>query len=188
MRKAWKPHSSRPILIYFEFRSKPSLIAVNCMDPHSPHKLFATKYCFLIPGDDTSFFFFNFFLFRFFVILRYHQFLQKLFYYYYYYLLIYLFSLLFFFMKIIFIFSCSGMFRDVPECSVFPVLSTPYHQALWSADGPNTKLRSTSMNVEGSDDFYSLRFNIIRFKYFNSCLFCLLFLEKKKIKKEKKNR
>ena len=27
-------------------------------------------------------------------------------------------------MKIIFIFSCSGMFRDVPECSVFRVLST----------------------------------------------------------------
>lgn len=90
-----------------------------------------------------------------------------------------------FFMKVIFI---VFMFRDVPECSVFPVLSTPYHQALWSADGPNTKLRSTSMNVEGSDDFYSLRFNIIRFKYFNSCLFGLLFLEKKKIKKEKKNR
>ena len=36
---------------------------------------------------------------------------------------------LFIFMKIIFIFSCSGMFRDVPECSVFQVLSTP------SADG-----------------------------------------------------
>ena len=28
-------------------------------------------------------------------------------------------------MKITFIFSCSGMFRDVPECSVFLVLSTP---------------------------------------------------------------
>ena len=27
-------------------------------------------------------------------------------------------------MKIIFIFSCSGMFRHVPECSVFRVLST----------------------------------------------------------------
>ena len=30
-----------------------------------------------------------------------------------------------FFMKIIFIFSCSGMFRNVPECSMFGVLSTP---------------------------------------------------------------
>ena len=28
-------------------------------------------------------------------------------------------------MKIIFIFSCSGMFRNVPECSMFRVLSTP---------------------------------------------------------------
>ena len=27
-------------------------------------------------------------------------------------------------MKIIFIFSCSGMFRHVPECSLFRVLST----------------------------------------------------------------
>ena len=55
--KAWKPPSSRPILIYFEFRSKPSLITVIWMDPHSPKKFIATKYCFLILGDDTSFFF-----------------------------------------------------------------------------------------------------------------------------------
>ena len=33
--------------------------------------------------------------------------------------------LFFLFMKDIFIFSCSGMFRDVPECSMFRVLSTP---------------------------------------------------------------
>ena len=33
--------------------------------------------------------------------------------------------LIFFFMKVIFIFSCSGMFRNVPECSMFQVLSTP---------------------------------------------------------------
>ena len=52
-----KTPSSRPILIYFEFRSKPSLIAVICMDRHTPNKLFATKYCFLILGDDSSFFF-----------------------------------------------------------------------------------------------------------------------------------
>ena len=31
----------------------------------------------------------------------------------------------FFFIKITYIFSCSGMFRNVPECSVFLVLSTP---------------------------------------------------------------
>ena len=30
-----------------------------------------------------------------------------------------------FFMKITFIFSCFGIFRDIPGCSVFPVLSTP---------------------------------------------------------------
>ena len=48
VRKAWKPPSSRSILIYFEFRSKPSLITVICMDSHSPNKLSATKYCFLI--------------------------------------------------------------------------------------------------------------------------------------------
>ena len=58
MKKAWKPPSSRPISIYFEFSSKPSLITVVCMDPHSPKKLFATKYWFLILWDDTSFFFF----------------------------------------------------------------------------------------------------------------------------------
>ena len=33
--------------------------------------------------------------------------------------------MIFFSMKIIFIFSCSGMFRHVPECSVFRTLSTP---------------------------------------------------------------
>ena len=37
-----------------------------------------------------------------------------------------------FFMKIIFIFPCSGMFRDVPECSVFLVLSTA---VMYSAAG-----------------------------------------------------
>ena len=35
MRKAWKPSSSRLISIYFEFRSKPSLITVICMNPRS---------------------------------------------------------------------------------------------------------------------------------------------------------
>ena len=33
------------------------------MDPHSPNKLIATKYCFLILGDDTSFFFFILFIY-----------------------------------------------------------------------------------------------------------------------------
>ena len=67
---------SRPILIYFELRSKPSLLTVIWMDLHSPKKFIATKYCFLILGDDTSFFFFLsfflcFFIFRFCVMLCY---------------------------------------------------------------------------------------------------------------------
>ena len=33
-------------------------------------------------------------------------------------------------MKIIFIFSCSGMFRNVPDCSMFQVLSTPTKKCL----------------------------------------------------------
>ena len=113
-----KTPSSRPILIYFEFRSKPSLITVICMDPHSPNKLFATKYCFLILGDE--FLFLNhFFIFRFFffVILRYFvisNFTKTM-------LLLSFYFINFFSMKIAFIFSCSGMFRHVPECSMFHV-------------------------------------------------------------------
>ena len=87
---------SRPILIQFELRSKPSLITVICMDPQSPNKLIATKYCFLILGDDTSFFFF--FSFFFFLLLL-------LFYFMYFFLCIY------FCHENYFIFSCSGMFH-----------------------------------------------------------------------------
>ena len=61
VRKAWRPLSSWPILIHFNFWGKPSLIIaiIFCMyPPHSPNKLIATKYCFLIVGDDTSFVFF----------------------------------------------------------------------------------------------------------------------------------
>ena len=41
------------------------------MDPHSPNKLFATKYCFLILGDEFLFLnhFFIFLFFLFYVIL-----------------------------------------------------------------------------------------------------------------------
>ena len=39
MRKAWNPPFLRPILIYFEFRSKPSLITVICMDPRPTNYL-----------------------------------------------------------------------------------------------------------------------------------------------------
>ena len=90
------------------------------MDPQSPNKLIATKYCFLILGDDTSFFFFISIFFVVFVvvvvILCYYLFLQKFYYYYFIYL---------FFLENYFIFSCSGMFRNVPECSMFRILSTP---------------------------------------------------------------
>ena len=119
---AWQ---TRPILIYFEFRSKASLISVICMDPHSPNKLYATRYCFLILGDDTSFFFLIisvFFVFLlFYAILCYFLIIN---FYKNYFFIILLFNY-FFFRKIIFVFSRSGMFRHVQECFVFRVLSTP---------------------------------------------------------------
>ena len=37
--KAWKPPSSRPIWIYFEFRGKPSLITVISIDPRPTNYL-----------------------------------------------------------------------------------------------------------------------------------------------------
>ena len=130
--KLKKPPSSRPILIYFEFRSKPSLITVICMNPHLPNKFqsVATKYCFLILREDTCFFFLIISLFC--VIFCYYTllliFTKNI--------LLLLFHYIFFFMKIIFIFACFGMFRDVPECSgmfrhvaacsVFRVLSTAW--------------------------------------------------------------
>ena len=84
------------------------------MDPHTPHKLFATKYCFLIPGDDTSFFFFLSFFFGFllfYVVISFYKFILLL-------LLLLLFFFFFFSWKLFFIFSCSRMFRNVP-CSGF---------------------------------------------------------------------
>ena len=116
--KAWKPPSLRPILIYFEFRSKPSLITIICMDPHSPNKLFATKYFSLILGGE--FLFLNhFFIFRFFlVILCYFVIIN--FYKNYVIIIIILFNY-FFSWKLLLFFhvpGCSGMFRNVP-CSGF---------------------------------------------------------------------
>ena len=72
------------------------------MGPHSPNKLFATKYCF-------SFSLFLYFSIFFVIILRYHEFLQKSFYYYY-----FLFFSYFFFHENYFYFF---MFRDVPGFS-----------------------------------------------------------------------
>ena len=104
-----------------EFRSKPSLITVICMNPHSPNKFefVAKKYCFLILREDTSFFFliislfFVFFFCYFTLLLIFTKIILSLFFF------IFFFheNYFNFFMKIILIFSCSGMFRDVPECS-----------------------------------------------------------------------
>ena len=121
VRKACKPSSSRPISIYFEFRSKPSLITVICIGSHSPNKLFATKYCFLILGilhcTSFFFFFFPFFLWLFYVIIKFYK---------NHFIIIIIF---FFFHENFFLFLhvpwCSRIFRNVPECSVFRVLTTP---------------------------------------------------------------
>ena len=121
-----KPPFSRPILIYFEFRSKPSLITVICMDPHSPNKLFATKYCFLILRDDTSFFFFLSLFFVFFfcyftLSLTFKKILLLLLWLLLWLLLLWL--LLLFHENYFYFFpGCSGIFRNVLACSeMFPV-------------------------------------------------------------------
>ena len=75
-------------------------------------------------GDNTSFFSsISLFFVSFFVILRYYLFLQKLFYYYY--IIIIFYENYFYFFMFRDVPGCSGMFRHVPECSVFRVLSTP---------------------------------------------------------------
>ena len=82
------------------------------MDPHSPNKLFATKYCFLIPGDDTSFFFFislSFGFLLFYVIID--------FYINYFILFIFIHENYFYFFMFRDVPGCSGMFRHVPACS-----------------------------------------------------------------------
>ena len=120
VRKVWKTPSSQPILLYFEFRSRPSLITGICMDPHSPNKSIATKYCFLILGDDTSLFFliislffFSFLFLLFYVILLLLVFTKII--------LLLLFYSIFFSWKLFLFFHVpgySGMFRYVP-CSGF---------------------------------------------------------------------
>ena len=121
-RRPENPISSRPILIYFEFRGKLSLITVICVDPHSHNKI-------LFPHTRRWYSFF-FFIYLFFVFMICY---------------VILFSLLFLiFTKIIQIiifiiiillidfsyknyvnFSWTWMFRKIPEYSVFLVLSTP---------------------------------------------------------------
>ena len=104
-----KPPSSRPILIYFAFTHychlhKPSLaqqILYDCDKILFSHT--QRRYLFLFLD---YFIIFRYFL-LFYVIINFYK--KKI---------ITVISLYFFFMKIIFIFSCSGMFRNVP-CSGF---------------------------------------------------------------------
>ena len=113
------------------------------MDPHSPKKFIATKYCFFILGDDTSFFFFpSLFVSLFFVFMLCYvinlvtiNFCKNCFLsivlfiiYYYFFIIIIIIIInliIYFFIKKYFNFfmfqdvpGCSGMFRDVP-CSGF---------------------------------------------------------------------
>ena len=119
--KLENPASSRSVLIYFEFRSKPSFITVICMYPRPTN--YSDKILFSHTRTWYEFLFLHIFLFRhltLFLIFTKNILLLLLLL-----LLFFLFYLFFFFMESIFIFSCSGMFREVPECSVFLVLSTP---------------------------------------------------------------
>ena len=97
-----KAPSSRPILKYFEFRSKPSLITVICMDPRPTNYLRQNNF-FSYPEMIRVSFFYSF-LFPFFCYFTLLLIFTKI-------IIIIIFS----FMKIIFIFF---MFRNVP-CSGF---------------------------------------------------------------------
>ena len=95
-------------------RSKPSPITVNCMNPHPTNFNCCDKILFSHTQRGYQFLFLDYFiLFRFFFfcystfLLIFTKIMLLLLY-------IYIF---FFFVKIIFTFSCSGMFRNVPECS-----------------------------------------------------------------------
>ena len=101
------------------------------MDPHSPNKLIATKYCFLILVDEqipVSFSSSNFVIFRFSVILCYFVIID--FYKNHFSIIISFFRNFFF---TFFMFRDRGMFRHVPACSVFRLLSTPVSRRLFTA-------------------------------------------------------
>ena len=118
--KLENPASSRSVLIYFEFRSKPSFITVICMYPR-PTNYLRQNIVFSYP--DMIWVSFSSFLSLplFDVILNFYKkyFITVI-------IIIIIIIIIFLFcMESIFIFSCSGMFREVPECSVFLVLSIP---------------------------------------------------------------
>ena len=125
VRKVWKTPSSQPFIIFWIQKQAfthywhlhgPSLAQqINCDKILFSHTRRWYKFLFLN-------YFFIFLFFSFFVILCYFVIIS---FYKNYFTIIILF-LFFFFMKIIFIFSCAGIFRDVPVCSVFRVLSTPF--------------------------------------------------------------
>ena len=118
-----KTPSSRPVWKYFEFRSKPSLITVISMDPR-PTNYLRQNIVFSYPEMIRVSFslFLSLSVFCYFTLLL--TFIKIILL-----LLLFLFYL-FILMKIIFIFSCSGMFRNVPDCSMFQVLSTPTKKCL----------------------------------------------------------
>ena len=104
-----KTPSSQPILIYFEFRNKPSLILRSFAWTHTRLTNYLRQNIVFSCSEiiRVSFSLFLYFLFLFLLFYAIINFYKN------YYIIV----LLYFFMKITFIFSFSGMFRDVPECS-----------------------------------------------------------------------
>ena len=115
-----KTPSSRPVWKYFEFRSKPSLITVISMDPR-PTNYLRQNIVFSYPEMIRVSFslFLSLSVFCYFTLLL--TFIK---------IILLLLFYLFIFMKIIFILSRSGMFRNVPDCSMFQILSTPTKKCL----------------------------------------------------------
>ena len=131
MSKAWKLPSSRPILIYFEFRSKSFAWTLtrptNYLRQNIVFSYSEMSFFFLIISL-FFFFFFSlslFFFFLFYVILLLLIFTKTM-------LLLSLYLINFFFNENYLYFcmfrdvsGCSWMFRNVPGCSMFLVLLTP---------------------------------------------------------------
>ena len=66
-------------------------------------------------------------------------------------------------MKIIFVFSCSRMFRHVPECSVFPVLLMPISKSKMKVIQIITSFRlQNKCSLENSESFDGRAFRILK--------------------------
>ena len=91
-----------------------SIITVICINTYSPNKLIATKNCFLILGDNTSFFFLIVFL-LFYAIINFYKnyFIFNSFFH----------KNCFYFFMFRDVPGCYRMFRHIPECSLFRVVS-----------------------------------------------------------------